>query len=129
MRCLYPPTTQFSDVLGSAVGRLESLLEDYKSQEENNDVIKLQDDITSLEAKFEQLENDLADARFDLQKAESCNDQLEQRLSEALETGRCEREETTAPPPPQQQQQQPPNTTSSDKTVPSNEVRACVCVW
>lgn len=112
---------EFSDVLGSAVGRLESLLEDYKSQEENNDVIKLQDDITSLEAKFEQLENDLADARFDLQKAESCNDQLEQRLSEALETGRCEREETTAPPPPQQQQQQPPNTTSSDKTVPSNE--------
>ena len=62
-----------------------ALLGGLQTRQDATHLKKLQDEVGLYEAKMEQLENALADAKFDLQKAQSRCDQLEVQLADVVE--------------------------------------------
>ena len=65
--------------------QLRSLLDSLTTRKDSLTLSRLQDEITANELHREEMENSLADARFDLQKTQSRCDRLELQLSDALE--------------------------------------------
>ena len=62
-----------------------SLLGELQTRHDLQELQKLRDTTTTCEAKCEEMEGELGEARFDLQKALSRCDQLEVQLGDALE--------------------------------------------
>ena len=102
-----------------------ALLEDLKSRHDVSQLQQLQDKIMAYETKCEELDNSLADARFDLQKSESRCDRLEVQLSDAIDDLRSGGGAVVAGP--SEKASSPVSssakTENTEKTLPIEEVR------
>ena len=78
------PSSQVQ-ALSEVHGKLVSLLGELQTRHDLQELQKLRETTTSCEAKCEEMEGELGEARFDLQKALSRCDQLEVQLGDALE--------------------------------------------
>ena len=78
------PSSQVQ-ALSEVHGKVVSLLGELQTRHDLQELQKLRETTTTCEAKCEEMEGELGEARFDLQKALSRCDQLEVQLGDALE--------------------------------------------